>query len=50
MPQLLKPTHLEPVLGNKWSHHSEKPAHPNKRVAPAYLNKRKLMQSNEDTA
>ena len=29
MPQLLKPTHLEPVLCNKTSHHNEKPAHRN---------------------
>ena len=28
MPQLLKPTCLEPVLRNKRSHHNEKPAHP----------------------
>ena len=30
MPQLLKPVHLEPVLRNKRSHCSEKPAHRNK--------------------
>ena len=29
MPQLLKPTRLEPALCNKRSHHSEKPAHHN---------------------
>ena len=29
MPQLLKPTHLEPVLCNKRSHHNEKPKHCN---------------------
>ena len=29
MPQLLKPAHLEPVLHNKKSHHSEKLAHYN---------------------
>ena len=29
VPQLLKPTHLEPVLCNKRSHHNEKPAHRN---------------------
>ena len=29
MPQLLKPMHLEPVLCNKRSYHSEKPAHCN---------------------
>ena len=30
MPQLLKPACLEPMLHNKRSHHSEKPAHCNK--------------------
>ena len=30
VPQLLKPTHLEPVLRNKRSHSNEKPAHHNK--------------------
>ena len=30
VPQLLKPAGLEPVLRNKRSHHSEKPAHHNK--------------------
>ena len=30
VPQLLKPLHLEPVLHDKRSHHSEKPAHHNK--------------------
>ena len=29
VPQLLKPVHLEPVLGNKRSHRNEKPAHHN---------------------
>ena len=29
VPQLLKPTHLEPMLRNKKSHYSEKPAHHN---------------------
>ena len=29
VPQLLKPSHLEPVLHNKRSHHNEKPAHHN---------------------
>ena len=29
VPQLLKPTHLEPMLCNKRSHHNEKPAHRN---------------------
>ena len=28
-PQLLKPTHLEPVVRNKRSHDNEKPAHHN---------------------
>ena len=27
VPQLLKPTHLDPVLHNKRSHHNEKPVH-----------------------
>ena len=27
VPQLLKPTHLEPVLHNKRGHRNEKPAH-----------------------
>ena len=27
--QLLKPTHLEPMIRNKRSHHNEKPAHRN---------------------
>ena len=30
VPQLLKPTHLEPAVLNKWSHCNEKPAHCNK--------------------
>ena len=29
VPQLLKPTHLEPVLHHKRRHHNEKPAHHN---------------------
>ena len=29
VPQLLKPAHLEPMLLNKRSHRSEKPAHHN---------------------
>ena len=29
-PQLLQPTHLEPMLRNKRSHHNDKPAHLNK--------------------
>ncbi|KAJ8788355.1 hypothetical protein J1605_000411 [Eschrichtius robustus] len=36
-PQLLKPVRLDPVLCNKRSHDSEKPAHRN-RVAPALCN------------
>ena len=32
VPQLLKPTHLEPMLCNKRSHHNEKPAHCNKEL------------------
>ena len=34
MPQLQKPTHLEPVLCNKRSHRSEKPAHRNEESPP----------------
>ena len=30
VPQLLKPSHLEPMLRNKGSHRNEKPAHRNK--------------------
>ena len=33
-PQLLKPTRLEPVLRNKRSHRSEKPAHRNEEYPP----------------
>ena len=36
MPQLLKPTHLEPVLRNKRSHRKEKPTH----LEPVLRNKR----------
>ena len=32
VPQLLKPTHLEPMLLNKRSHHNEKPVHRNKEL------------------
>ena len=32
MLQLLKPTHLEPVLGNERSRHKEKPVHRDWRV------------------
>ena len=34
VPQLLKPTHLEPVLRNKRSHRNEKPAHRNEEWLP----------------
>ena len=34
-PQLLKPTHLEPVLCNKRSHHNEKPTDHDKEKAHA---------------
>ena len=34
VPQLLKPTHLEPVLHNKRSHRNEKPAHHNEEQPP----------------
>ena len=34
MPQLLKPTCLEPVLGNKRSHLNEEPVHRNKEWTP----------------
>ena len=33
-PHLLKPSHLEPVLCNKRSHHNEKPAHCNEEWPP----------------
>ncbi|KAJ8794518.1 hypothetical protein J1605_018971 [Eschrichtius robustus] len=33
VPQLLKPTRLEPVLRNKRSHHNEKPVHCNKETS-----------------
>ena len=49
-PQLLKPLHLEPVLYNKRSHHSEMSSHHNLRVAPAGHNQREPAQSNEDLA
>ena len=41
VPQLLKPTGLEPVLRNTRSHHKEKPMHRNSRVAPARPKERK---------
>jgi len=45
--QLLKPTHLEPVLHSKRSHHNEHA--PQQRVAPAVLaSTRECQQSNED--
>ena len=34
MPQLLKPTRLEPAPHNKRSHHNEKPVHRNKEEPP----------------
>ena len=34
MPQLLKPTRLEPVLRNKRSHRNEKPVHRNQEQSP----------------
>ncbi|KAJ8788184.1 hypothetical protein J1605_005483 [Eschrichtius robustus] len=34
VPQLLKPTRLEPVLRNKRSHRNEKPAHRNEEQPP----------------
>ena len=34
VPQLLKPAHLEPVLGNKSSHRDEQPAHRNQEWPP----------------
>ena len=34
VPQLLKPTRLEPVLCNKRGHHNEKPAHRNEEQPP----------------
>ena len=37
MPQLLKPTRLEPVLHNKRSHHNEKPVHGNEEQPPLTL-------------
>ena len=46
-PQLLKPTHLEPVLCNKRSHRNEKPVHRNKEQ-PACRNQRKPTHSHED--
>ena len=34
MPQLLKPSRLEPMLRNKKSHHNEKPAHRDEEWSP----------------
>ena len=47
-PQLLKPACLEPVLHNKRSHRSEKPAHCNEEQPPLATVKRKPACSNED--
>ena len=38
-PQLLKPTHLQPVLRNKRSHHNEKPTHRNEDPMQPKINK-----------
>ena len=48
--RLLKPEHLELMLKNKRSHHHEKPAHQNQRVAPAPCNQRRPVRSNKDPA
>ena len=53
VPQLLKPVCLEPVLRNKRSHRSEKPAHCNEKPVhcnekPAHRNE-KPAHRNEDT-
>ena len=45
VPQLLKPTRLEPLLCDKRSHHNEQPAHLNQRVAPTHPNERRAMRS-----
>ena len=39
VPQLLKPTRLEPVLHNKRSHHNEKPSHCNEDPMQPKINK-----------
>ena len=41
-PQLLKPTHLEPVLRNKGSHRNEKPTHHNEEQPPLAANRESL--------
>ena len=48
MPQLLKPTRLEPVLRNKRSHLNEKPEHRNKEKPPLATTREKPACSNED--
>ena len=48
MPQLLKPSCLEPVLRNKRSHGNEKPAHRNEEGPPLAETKRKPARSNND--
>ena len=48
MPQLLKPAHLEPMLRNKRSHCSEKPAHCNEEQPPRTVTRRKPTCSNKD--
>ena len=48
MPQLLKPVHLEPVLHNKRSHRSEKPARSDKGQPPLAATREKPTRSNED--
>ena len=54
MPQPLKPVGLEPVLCNKRSHPSEKPAVPQERIAmksgPCSLQLEKVVCSKEDLA
>ena len=47
VPQLLKPTLLEPVICNKRSHPNEKPMHCNQEWLP-HCNHRKLTHSSED--
>ena len=48
MPQLPKPAHLEPMLRNKRSHRSEKPAHRNEEQPPLDATREKPVRSNED--
>ena len=47
VPQLPKPTHLEPMLRNKRSHCNEKPAHCNEEQPLLATTKRKPACSNE---